>query len=278
MIIMMLIQIYQQLERLPVKPPVTIALLGANIAPYLLPNANVLGYYLDDVSANCLHPQKIVNSFLYRGEIQWNRVLLSGFMHAHDQHLYYNMLSLCWKGINLETTLGSDVFLMIAVYSLVVSHILVVLTSYCLVEYGNYNHYSAEYSTCMVGYSAVLFAFKYILNSLPSSPTSQVLGGMAVPAKYAAWLELVLIYFMVPNSSFMGHLCGIFAGMLYVHVFGNYLSKIVRSITRPAVLSGAAAAAGHGYGHGNNNSYSNTRYTYAGGRVGWANDSEKWER
>lgn len=35
---------------------------------------------------------------------------------------------------------------------------------------------------------------------------------------YVAWLELVLISLLVPNSSFLGHLCGIFAGILYIEV------------------------------------------------------------
>lgn len=45
----------------------------------------------------------------------------------------------------------------------------------------------------------------------------QVLG-FQVNTRYATWLELVLIYVMVPNASFLGHLCGILAGILYVEV------------------------------------------------------------
>lgn len=42
----------------------------------------------------------------------------------------------------------------------------------------------------------------------------QVLG-FKVHTRYAAWLELVLIYLMVPGTSFLGHLAGILAGILY---------------------------------------------------------------
>ena len=42
--------------------------------------------------------------------------------------------------------------------------------------------------------------------------------GFNIHTRYAAWLELVLIHFMVPNASFLGHLCGIIAGILYVEV------------------------------------------------------------
>lgn len=36
--------------------------------------------------------------------------------------------------------------------------------------------------------------------------------------RYAVWLELVLISVFVQNASFLGHLCGILAGILYVEV------------------------------------------------------------
>lgn len=42
--------------------------------------------------------------------------------------------------------------------------------------------------------------------------------GFRVNTRYAVWLELVLISVLVPNASFLGHLCGILAGVLYVEV------------------------------------------------------------
>ena len=88
----LLIQIFQQLDKLPVKPMVTIALLAFNIAPRILPNANVFGFYLDDISENCIHPQKIVLSLLRHKKLLLNRLVLSGFIHVDDMHLYYNMV------------------------------------------------------------------------------------------------------------------------------------------------------------------------------------------
>lgn len=45
-----------------------------------------------------------------------------------------------------------------------------------------------------------------------NSPTFTSVYGFQVPTKYAAWLELVVIHFLVPHSSFLGHMCGILAG------------------------------------------------------------------
>uniref|UniRef100_K3WGF9 Peptidase S54 rhomboid domain-containing protein n=1 Tax=Globisporangium ultimum (strain ATCC 200006 / CBS 805.95 / DAOM BR144) TaxID=431595 RepID=K3WGF9_GLOUD len=58
-----------------------------------------------------------------------------------------------------------------------------------------------------IGFSGVLFALKVLLNH--NSPTFSSVYGFQVPTKYAAWLELVVIHYLVPHSSFMGHMCGI---------------------------------------------------------------------
>lgn len=42
--------------------------------------------------------------------------------------------------------------------------------------------------------------------------------GFQINLRYAVWIELVLISVLVHNASFLGHLCGILAGMLYVEV------------------------------------------------------------
>ncbi len=36
--------------------------------------------------------------------------------------------------------------------------------------------------------------------------------------QYVCWAELLYLQLLVPNASFMGHLCGILAGLLYVAV------------------------------------------------------------
>lgn len=215
LVIMLLIELYKQFERLPVKPPVTIGLIGLNLFVHLHPEPYIFGMYLDDIHRNCIHPYKIIRAFQYDREILWNRLFLSSIIHTNDMHLYYNMLSLAWKGINLENEVGSHTFLWMVVFSLVVSHCLLVLLSYCLYTYCGLNDYSSGMSTCAVGFSAVLFSLKYIWNSKASNISNVM--GINVPTKYAAWLELVVTSLITPNASFLGHLAGILAGVLYVH-------------------------------------------------------------
>jgi rhomboid domain-containing protein 1 len=69
-------------------------------------------------------------------------------------------------------------------------------------------------STCAVGFSAVLFAFKVVLNH--DDPTYSSVMGFTLPTKYMAWAELVLASAFNPQASFFGHLCGILAGVVHV--------------------------------------------------------------
>ena len=39
--------------------------------------------------------------------------------------------------------------------------------------------------------------------------------GLSIPTKYLCWFELILISIISPNASFLGHLCGIFVGLMY---------------------------------------------------------------
>eukprot|EP01039_Chlorochromonas_danica_P005660 gene5661-6242_t len=188
-------QIFSQLEHLPVKPVVTIALLGLNILVHVHPYPTFLGYSLANVGQNCINPRLILSSLLQGKGLLWNRLLLAGFMHADDMHLYYNMLSLCWKGVQLEAG---------GLHEMKITDDI------------------SGYSTCAIGFSAVLFSLKYVLNY--GSPERTMIAGLAVPAKYAAWLELVLISIVTPNASFLGHLAGILAGWIYIHLPGLTMS------------------------------------------------------
>jgi rhomboid domain-containing protein 1 len=263
LLIMLGIQIFQHLEKLEHKPPVTIGLLACNILPHLY-HMNLFDFSLSDIQQNCINPNAILTSLLKRHQLQLNRIILPAFMHADDTHLYYNMLSLLWKGINLERRLGSVKFLQLVVFSLLCSHILMVALSYALHELG-FDPGISGFNTCAIGFSAVLFSLKYVWNQLSPEMTN-VMGMMNVPSRYAAWIELVLISIISPRASFLGHLCGILAGMVYLQVVQRILDSFTRS----------HAATSTGYSNDTSTSYhqSGSRYTYASGTASRENTSQ----
>lgn len=79
-----------------------------------------------------------------------------------------------------------------------------------------FDYERAYYNEYAVGFSGVLFAMKAVLYS--QSDSYAYVQGIMVPARYAAWAELVLIQMLVPGVSFLGHLGGILAGIVYLHL------------------------------------------------------------
>lgn len=226
----LLAQIFHIINSSPYKPPVTIFFLGVNIFIHVHPYPEFLGFDLHDVQQNCIHPRKIVNSIIHSHSpnLPLHRIIFGSLMHGDDMHLYYNMLSLTWKGLQLESQLGSAGLLMLILYAILSSGLIMVTLSYALVLIGSENF--ASYNICSIGFSGVLFCLKYVLNF--NAPSMTRVMGLDIPTKHAAWAELVAISLVTPNASFLGHLAGILAGVIYLH--GN-LEKYFKIIERIAI-------------------------------------------
>uniref|UniRef100_A0A0D6R7I5 RanBP2-type domain-containing protein n=1 Tax=Araucaria cunninghamii TaxID=56994 RepID=A0A0D6R7I5_ARACU len=212
---------FYQLER---KPPVTAGLIAANALIYLRPG--VLDDVLPTLSEVCLNP------YLVFKNKDVKRLFVSAFYHVDESHLVYNMLSLLWKGVQLETMMGSTEFASMVAVLLGLSHGIVVILAKVLATYFDYP--GPWTSECAVGFSSVLFALKVVLNS--NSPNYTNVYGVIVPARHAAWAELLLIQMFVPGVSFLGHLSGIIAGLLYIWLRrsfprSNPFTSILRKFT-----------------------------------------------
>jgi rhomboid domain-containing protein 1 len=185
-------------------PPVTLALIAGQVAIFLQLFHVLWTRY--DISSICISVLQV----WYRDD--WKRLLLATFFHLDEWHLYFNMISLLWKGIKLEKKFGSIYFFfLVAVFSVLVNIILVVL-SICA---DRLTHDHSFITQCAAGFSGVLFALKVVLNDM--DPTGmQYIMGLPVPSRLVCWAELILIHVMVPNASFLGHLSGIIAGLMYI--------------------------------------------------------------
>jgi len=181
-----------------------------------------------------------VNIHSYCDTVQ--RLLLASFYHANDIHLYYNMSSFIWKGRQLEPIFGPKRFAILIIILALVSNILMVAISVGLSEvFQN----SDSMHTCAVGFSAVLFALKVIITE--TSPSNN---------KWIYWSELLFIQMIVPNASFLGHLCGILAGLLYTHHYLDALFIIPEQIVDSLVQTQQQPAASQ------NNQYQSYDSTY----------------
>ncbi|KAL2338849.1 hypothetical protein Fmac_013295 [Flemingia macrophylla] len=192
------------------KPPVTAALIAANTLVYLRPS------FLQSL----VPPMEQVwfNPHLVLRNRDLKRFLLSPFYHISEPHLVYNMLSLLWKGFHLETSMGSLHFAsMVASLLLLSQGVTLTLSKSLLLLFDYEKPYYNEYA---VGFSGVLFAMKVVLNS--QSDSYAYVHGVVLPSRYAAWAELVLVQLLVPGVSFIGHLGGILAGLLYLKMRSTF--------------------------------------------------------
>ncbi|XP_032400807.1 rhomboid-related protein 4 [Xiphophorus hellerii] len=188
-------------------PPVTLAVLALNVYLYLFPAAPLL--------RTCVSVQQAY----WQGE--WRRLLLSPFHHADDWHLYFNMVSLLWKGMNLERRLGTTWFIyVLSVFSVLTGAVYLLLEA-LLTELADDQSYS---QACAVGFSGVLFALKVLNNHYHPGSVIYVMG-LPVASRYASWVELILIHLTAPGTSFVGHLAGILVGLLYT---SGPLNRIMR--------------------------------------------------
>ncbi|XP_072474152.1 rhomboid-related protein 4 isoform X3 [Notamacropus eugenii] len=178
-------------------PPVTLACIALNIWLFLNP---LKSSYRLCLSVESCYEKK-----------DWQRLLLSPFHHADDWHLYFNMVSMLWKGLTLERRLGSIWFAyIIAVFSLLTGVVYLAL-EYTVAELLDQPAFKIY---CAIGFSGVLFALKVLNNSYNPGGHTNVMG-MYIPNKYACWVELVMIHLFSPNTSFAGHLAGIIVGLMY---------------------------------------------------------------
>ncbi|XP_021889495.1 rhomboid-like protein 14, mitochondrial isoform X1 [Carica papaya] len=209
--------------RLPWKPPVTAGLLAANTLIYLRPG--FFHHTLPSIDEVWFNPHLIIK------HRDLKRFFLSPFYHLGESHLVYNMMSLLWKGTQLETSMGSTEFASMVAALLAMSQGITVLLAKSLLFFNYERPYFYEYSA---GFSGVLFAMKVVLHSQSEDYTN--VHGLVVPARYAAWAELILIQMFVPGVSFLGHLGGVLAGILYLKLKGGYsgsdpLTVAIRGLT-----------------------------------------------
>eukprot|EP01032_Pedospumella_encystans_P016018 gene16018-18293_t len=199
--------------------PVTLVLIVVNIVVHFTPFHYILGFDLWNASQNCIQPSTALSSVMM-GDLAVNRLILSAFMHVGDVHLAYNMISLGWKGINLEKAQGPQAFLKLVFYAIVATNLLFVVLG-CSMNALHIQPTTSHFNTCTLGFSGAIFCLKYVWNSLSPSETTTV-AGVKIPSKAAAWAELLLISSLVPSTSVVSHVAGILAGYLYMEYARQY--------------------------------------------------------
>lgn len=211
-----------QIANLDRKPPVTLFFVFLNAAIFFLPYIHLLiviprefEYIYDAlvrltaVHKACLIPALIV----FQRDIY--RIFLSTLVHGGSLHLVYNLSSFLYKGVVLEIELGSTQLFIIIVYLMFSSSALYILMA-VIADVMNID--TSIMNNCCVGFSGVIFGLKVLVNSddIYARHTEDIFG-FSMP-KRTVWAELILASLAGPQVSFLGHLCGILAGIIYLYI------------------------------------------------------------
>lgn len=201
-------------------PPVTLVAIIGQAAIFL--GLGDLDRWFGSLGDVCISTHYVLR------QKQWKRLIFGTLVHASDMHLYFNMISLLWKGVFLEKKFKSQYFAYLLTVFTVLTSVTLVGLNWLMSEVLGDKSY--ELSHCAVGFSGVIFALKVLATHYTPPGFHLALGFIPVPSKYIYWVELGLIQLIYPNASFTGHLAGILVGMMYIK---GPLKPIMDSILPP---------------------------------------------
>lgn len=120
-------------------------------------------------------------------------------------------------GVDVEKTYGSAFYLALnfalALLSTVLSLVFYLIMTF-LVPLSIRGGPQTNFYTCGVGYSNVLFGLALVFSYVGDEPYFNFLNLCRIEKKIVPWLYMLMIYFTIPDSSFIGHFCGLIAGLL----------------------------------------------------------------
>ncbi|KAG6526233.1 hypothetical protein ZIOFF_016215 [Zingiber officinale] len=176
----------------------------------------LVGY--DSFSQICFSPFEIISHFQALKSLTFlliylavYRMYTSVLFHGSLLHVLFNMLALVPLGTELERIMGSVrlLYLMLLLATInSIFHLIIAL----LVANNPLHPFPFLETECAIGFSGILFAMIVIETSLSGVQSRSVFGLFNVPAKWYAWILLILFQFLASNVSFLGHLCGILSG------------------------------------------------------------------
>ncbi|KAA3455255.1 rhomboid-like protein 15 isoform X1 [Gossypium australe] len=150
------------------------------------------------------------------------RIYTSIIFHGSLLHVLFNMLALVPLGSELERIMGS-IRLLYTIILLATSNAIFHLIIALVVAHNPFHPFEHLMNECAIGFSGILFSMIVIETSLSGVQSRSVFGLFNVPAKWYAFILLVVFQLLMTNVSLLGHLCGILSGFAYTFGLFNFL-------------------------------------------------------
>ncbi|THD28270.1 Rhomboid domain-containing protein 1 [Fasciola hepatica] len=153
---------------------------------------------------------------------KWQNLIMSHFCHINEWHVYHNLTGFIRHAVWIERTIGWKEMLKVIFILLLRTQALHLILNHIFYVCTGDESYSKD---CYIGISGLVFALNVISNmSLAGYWEVPLSNGsiLYLSKSFMGWLDLFLVQFPLPTSSFVGHTAGIMAGLSYQ---GTYLSQ-----------------------------------------------------
>ena len=154
------------------------------------------------------------------------RFITSSLFHGSLMHIGMNMMSTMAIGGMLEKQIGTFMMGLTILWGIVLTSTIYVFISWLLYAVFGYEKMMLQHS---LGFSGVIFQLSVLESNMNPNRSRSVFGVFNVSARLYPWALLVVLQFIMPQISFLGHLSGILIGTLQYY---GVLDKLFPSQTR----------------------------------------------
>ncbi len=145
---------------------------------------------------------------------EYYRFISSSLFHGSIMHIGMNMMSTMAIGSSLERRIGTLAMATTILWGIQLTSSIYTFISWLLYMTFGYEHLMLQHS---VGFSGVIFQLAVLEANLSPDRTRSVFGFINVSSKMYPWALLVILQFVMPQISFLGHLSGILIGTMQFH-------------------------------------------------------------
>jgi len=145
---------------------------------------------------------------------EYYRFITSSLFHGSIMHIGMNMMSTMAIGSSLEKRIGTLAMATTILWGIQLTSSIYTFISWLLYVTIGYEHLMLQHS---VGFSGVIFQLAVLEANLSPDRTRSLFGFINVSSKMYPWALLVILQFVMPQISFLGHLSGILIGTMQSH-------------------------------------------------------------
>lgn len=145
---------------------------------------------------------------------EYYRIVSSCFFHGSLMHIGMNMMSTAAISTMVERRLGTITYCLTVSWAVLLTGVFYVAIAVAAQRLVGHEDLMHSHS---LGFSGIMFHLLVLESNMAPNSQRSVFGFANVPSQAYPLVMLVVMQFVMPNISFVGHLCGILTGTLHLY-------------------------------------------------------------